>query len=230
MIKNFQNSTYSVGIPLSHSVKLILKMVKCLWGRCKIEMLDYDHDNFLEGYCLEKKKRYSKGDKEFGFIVEQMINMLRNKEKTLENEEDDIIRDLAKKAYINTESILRNFRRIKDATYMYETSYPDSVANINDLLENIEQSVKKIEGLLDNGIMMSKILYLAYIETGRSWDTRVIQKELHIGNSHYHRLKNRAIAILAVDIWGIIINDMDKFDALTMFFEKIYREDRFDFF
>ena len=113
---------------------------------------------------------------------------------------------------------------------MYESSYPDSVANINDLLENIEQSVKKIERFLDNGIMMSKILYLAYIETGRSWDTRVIQKELHIGNSHYHRLKNRAIAILAVDIWGIIINDMDKFDALTMFFEKIYREDRFDFF
>ena len=193
-------------------------------------MEDYDHDNFLEGYCLEKKKRYSKGDKEFGFIVEQMINMLRDKEKTLENEEDDIVSELAKKAYINTESILRNFRRIKDATYMYESSYPDSVANINDLLENIEQSVKKIERFLDNGIMMSKILYLAYIETGRSWDTRVIQKELHIGNSHYHRLKNRAIAILAVDIWGIIINDMDKFDALTMFFEKIYREDRFDFF
>jgi hypothetical protein len=193
-------------------------------------MEDYDHDNFLEGYCLEKKKRYSKGDKEFGFIVEQMINMLRDKEKALENEEDDIIRELAKKAYINTESILRNFRRIKDATYMYESSYPDSVANINDLLENIEQSVKKIERFLDNGIMMSKILYLAYIETGRSWDTRVIQKELHIGNSHYHRLKNRAIAILAVDIWGIIINDMDKFDALTIFFEKIYREDRFDFF
>ena len=36
-------------------------------------MEDYDHDNFLEGYCLEKKKRYSKGDKEFGYIVEQMI-------------------------------------------------------------------------------------------------------------------------------------------------------------
>ena len=193
-------------------------------------MEDYDHDNFLEGYCLEKKKRYSKGDKEFGFIVEQMINMLRDKEKTLENEEDDIVSELAKKAYINTESILRNFRRIKDATYMYESSYPDSVANINDLLENIEESVKKIERFLDNGIMMSKILYLAYIKTGRSWDTRVIQKELHIGNSHYHRLKNRAIAILAVDIWGIIINDMDKFDALIMFFEKIYREDRFDFF
>ena len=193
-------------------------------------MEDYDHDNFLEGYCLEKKKRYSKGDIEFGLIVEQMINMLRDKEKALKNEEDDIIRELAKKAYINTESILRNFRRIKDATYMYETSYPDSVANINDLLENIEECVKKIEKFLDNGIMMSKILYLAYIETGRSWDTRVIQKELHIGNSHYHRLKNRAIAILAVDIWGIIINDMDKFDALTMFFEKIYREDRFDFF
>ena len=193
-------------------------------------MEDYDYDNFLEGYCLEKKKRYSKGDKELGLIVEQMINMLRDKEKALENEEDDIIRELVKKAYINTESILRNFRRIKDATYMYESSYPDSVANINDLLENIEQSVKKIERFLDNGIMMSKILYLAYIETGRCWDTRVIQKELHIGNSHYHRLKNRAIAILAVDIWGIIINDMDKFDALTMFFEKIYREDRFDFF
>ena len=193
-------------------------------------MEDYDYDNFLEGYCLEKKKRYSKGDKEFGLIVEQMINMLRDKEKAFENEDDDIIRELAKKAYINTESILRNFRRIKDATYMYESSYPESVANINDLLENIEQSVKKIERFLDNGIMMSKILYLAYIETGRSWDTRVIQKELHIGNSHYHRLKNRAIAILAVDIWGIIINDMDKFDALTMFFEKIYREDRFDFF
>ena len=189
-----------------------------------------DYDDFLEGYCLDKKKRYSKGDKQFGLIVEQMINMLRDKEKTLENEEDDIVSELAKKAYINTESILRNFRRIKDATYMYESSYPDSVANINDLLENIEQSVKKIERFLDNGIMMSKILYLAYIETGRSWDTRVIQKELHIGNSHYHRLKNRAIAILAVDIWGIIINDMDKFDALTMFFEKIYREDRFDFF
>ena len=193
-------------------------------------MEDYDHDNFLEGYCLEKKKRYSKGDKEFGLIVEQMINMLRDKEKTLENEEDDIVSELAKKAYINTESILRNFRRIKDATYMYESSYPDSVANIIDLLENIEESVKKIERFLDNGIMMSKILFLAYIEPGRSWDTRVIQKELHIGNSHYHRLKNRAIAILAVDIWGIIINDMDKFDALTMFFEKIYREDRFDFF
>ena len=200
-------------------------------GRCKkIDMEDYDYDNFLEGYCLEKKKRYSKGDIEFGLIVDQMINMLRDKEKALKNEEDDIIRELAKKAYINTESILRNFRRIKDATYMYESSYPDSVANINDLLENIEECVKKIEKFLDNGIMMSKILYLAYIETGRSWDTRVIQKELHIGNSHYHRLKNRAIAILAVDIWGIIINDMDKFDALTMFFEKIYREDRFDFF
>ena len=138
-------------------------------------MEDYDHDNFLEGYCLEKKKRYSKGDKEFGFIVEQMINMLRDKEKALENEEDDIVSELAKKAYINTESILRNFRRIKDATYMYESSYPDSVANINDLLENIEQSVKKIERFLDNGIMMSKILYLAYIEVGRSRDTRVIQ-------------------------------------------------------
>lgn len=193
-------------------------------------MEDYDYDNFLEGYCLEKKKRYSKGDKEFGFIVEQMINMLRDKEKTLENEEDDIVSELAKKAYINTESILRNFRRIKDATYMYESSYPDSVANINDLLENIEESVKKIERFLDNGIMMSKILFLAYIETGRSWDTRVIQKELHIGNSHYHRLKNRAIAILAVDIWGMIINDMDKFDALTMFFEKINSKDGFEFF
>ena len=193
-------------------------------------MEDYEHDNFLEGYCLEKKKRYSKGDKEFGLIVEQMINMLRDKEKTLENEEDDIVSELAKKAYINTESILRNFRRIKDATYMYETSYPDSVANINELLEYVEQSVKKIDRFLDNGIMMSKILYLAYIEAGRSRDTRIIQKELHIGNSHYHRLKNRAIAILAVDIWGIIINDMDKFDALTMFFEKIYREDRFEFF
>ena len=193
-------------------------------------MEDYDHDNFLEGYCLEKKKRYSKGDKEFGLIVEQMINMLSDKEKALENEEDDIIRDLAKKAYINTESILRNFRRIKDATYMYETSYPDSVANINELLEYVEQSVKKIDRFLDNGIMMSKILYLAYIETGRSWDTRVIQKEVHIGNSHYHRLKNRAIAILAVDIWGMIINDMDKFDALTMFFEKINNDDSFEFF
>jgi hypothetical protein len=159
-----------------------------------------------------------------------MINMLRDKEKTLENEEDDIVRELAKKAYINTESILRNFRRIKDATYMYESSYPDSVANINELLGHVEQSVKKIERFLDNGIMMSKILYLAYIEVGRSRDTRIIQKELHIGNSHYHRLKNRAIAILAVDIWGMIINNMDKFDALTMFFEKIYREDRFDFF
>ena len=189
-----------------------------------------DYCDFLEEYCLEKKKRYSKGDKEFGFIVEQMINMLRDKEKALENEEDDIIRDLAKKAYINTESILRNFRRIKDATYMYETSYPNSVANINELLEHVEQSVKKIERFLDNGIMMSKILYLAYIETGRSWDTRVIQKELHIGNSHYHRLKNRAIAILAVEIWGMIINDMDKFDALTMFFEKINNDDFFEFF
>ena len=193
-------------------------------------MEDYDHDNFLEGYCLEKKKRYSKGDKEFGFVVEQMINMLRDKEKALENEEDDIIRDLAKKAYINTESILRNFRRIKDATYMYETSYPDSVANINELLEYVEQSVKKIDRFLDNGIMMSKILYLAYIEAVRSRDTRIIQKELHIGNSHYHRLKNRAIAILAVDIWGMIINDMDKFDALTMFFEKINSKDGFEFF
>ena len=193
-------------------------------------MEDYDYDNFLEGYCLEKKKRYSKGEKEFGLIVEQMINMLRDKEKTLENEEDDIVSELAKKAYINTECILRNFRRIKDATYMYETSYPDSVANINELLEYVEQSVKKIDRFLDNGIMMSKILYLAYIETGRSWDTRVIQKELHIGNSHYHRLKNRAIAILAVDIWGMIINDMDKFDALTMFFEKINNDDFFEFF
>ena len=189
-----------------------------------------DYCDFLEEYCLEKKKRYSKGDKEFGFIVEQMINMLRDKEKALENEEDDIIRDLAKKAYINTESILRNFRRIKDATYMYETSYPDSVANINELLEYVEQSVKKIERFLDNGIMMSKILYLAYIEAVRSRDTRIIQKELHIGNSHYHRLKNRAIAILAVDIWGMIINDMDKFDALTMFFEKINSKDGFEFF
>ena len=35
MIKNFKNSTYSVGIPLSHSVKLILKMVKCIWGGAK---------------------------------------------------------------------------------------------------------------------------------------------------------------------------------------------------
>ena len=189
-----------------------------------------DYCDFLEEYCLEKKKRYSKGDKEFGFIVEQMINMLRDKEKALENEEDDIIRDLAKKAYINTESILRNFRRIKDATYMYESSYPDSVANINELLGHMEQSVKKIERFLDNGIMMSKILYLAYIEAGRSRDTRIIQKELHIGNSHYHRLKNRAIAILAVDIWGMIINDMDKFDALTMFFEKINSKDGFEFF
>ena len=134
-------------------------------------MEDYDYDNFLEGYRLERKKRYSKGDKEFGVIVEQLINMLRDKEKALENEEDDIVRELAKKAYINTESILRNFRRIKDATYMYESSYPDSVANINDLLENIEQSVKKIDRFLDNGIMMSKILYLAYIEVGRSRDT-----------------------------------------------------------
>ena len=189
-----------------------------------------DYCDFLEEYCLEKKKRYRKGDKEFGFVVEQMINMLRDKEKALENEEDDIIRDLAKKAYINTESILRNFRRIKDATYMYETSYPDSVANINELLEYVEQSVKKIDRFLDNGIMMSKILYLAYIEAGRSRDTRIIQKELHIGNSHYHRLKNRAIAILAVDILGMIINDMDKFDALTMFFEKINNDDFFEFF
>ena len=65
---------------------------------------------------------------------------------------------------------------------------------------------------------------------GRSRDTRIIQKELHIGNIHYHRLKNRAIAILAVDIWGMIINDMDKFDALTMFFEKINNDDSFEFF
>ncbi len=200
-----------------------------LVGRCKkIDMVDYD--DFLEGYCLEKKKRYSKGEKEFGVIVEQMINMLRDKEKALENEEDDIVRELAKKAYINTESILRNFRRIKCSMDLYESSYPESAANLNNLLDGIEQIVKKIEGFLDNGILMSKILHLAYIEVRRSWDTRVIQKELHIGNSHYHRLKNRAIAILAVDIWGIIINDMDKFDALTMFFEKIYREDRFDFF
>jgi hypothetical protein len=200
-----------------------------LVGRCKkIDMVDYD--DFLEGYYLEKKKRYSKGDKEFGVIVEQMINMLRDKEKALENEEDDIVRELAKKAYINTESILRNFRRIQWSIDMYESSYPDSVANLNNIFNDIEQSVKKMEKYIDNGILMSKILHLAYIEVGRSWDTRAIQKELHIGNSHYHRLKNRAIAILAVDIWGIIINDMDKFDALTMFFEKIYREDRFDFF
>ena len=188
-------------------------------------MEDYDYDNFLESYCLEKKKRYSKGDKEFGFIVEQMINMLRDKEKALENEEDDIVRELAKKAYINTESILRNFRRIQWSIDMYESSYPDSVANLNNIFNNIEQSVKKMEKYIDNGILMSKILYLAYIAEGGNRDTRIIQKELHIGNSHYHRLKNRAIAILAVDIWGIIINDMDKFDALTLFFEKLYKNE-----
>ena len=128
-----------------------------LVGRCKkIDMVDYD--DFLEGYCLEKKKRYSKGDKEFGFIVEQMINMLRDKEKALENEEDDIVRELAKKAYINTESILRNFRRIKYSMDLYESSYPESAANLNNLLDGIEQSVKKIERFLDNGILMSKIL------------------------------------------------------------------------
>ena len=33
--KIFKNSTYSVGIPLSHSVKLILKMVRCMWGGVK---------------------------------------------------------------------------------------------------------------------------------------------------------------------------------------------------
>lgn len=192
--------------------------------RCKkIDMVDYD--DFLEGYCLEKKKRYSKGDKEFGVIVEQMINMLRDKEKALENEEDDIVRELAKKAYINTESILRNFRRIQWSIDMYESSYPDSVANLNNIFNDIEQSVKKMEKYIDNGILMSKILYLAYIAEGGNRDTRIIQKELHIGNSHYHRLKNRAIAILAVDIWGIIINNMDKFDALILFFEKLYKNE-----
>ena len=30
-----KNSTYRVGIPLSHSVKLILKMVKYMWGGVK---------------------------------------------------------------------------------------------------------------------------------------------------------------------------------------------------
>ena len=195
-----------------------------LVGRCeKINMVDYD--DFLEGYCLEKKKRYSKGEKEFGVIVEQMINMLRDKEKALENEEDDIVRELAKKAYINTESILRNFRRIKFSMDLYESTYPESAANLNNLLDGIEQSVKKMEKYIDNGILMSKILYLAYIAESGNRDTRIIQKELHIGNSHYHRLKNRAIAILAVDIWGLIINDMDKFDALTLFFEKLYKNE-----
>ncbi len=58
-------------------------------------------EGFLEDYCFIKKKKHSKDEQEFSVLVENMINMLRDKGKALKDEEDDIVRGLAKQAGFN---------------------------------------------------------------------------------------------------------------------------------
>lgn len=179
-------------------------------------------EGFLEDYCFIKKKEYSKQEKECSVLVENMINMLRDKEKSLADEEDEIVRGLAKQSYFNTKTILDNFRNFRFASFYYEMYYKDEVKQLADILDEIEENVKRLESFENNGVVMSKILYHAYIESGKIMTTREIQAELHIGNSHYHRLKNKAMALLAVDIGGMLIENIDKLDVLTTFFEEIF--------
>ena len=148
--------------------------------------------------------------------------MLRDKEKALKDEEDDIVRGLAKQAFINTQSILNNYRNLRFACFWYERYYEKEVKLLANVLDEIEENVKRLESFENNGVAMSKILYHAYIEPGKIMKTREIQSELHIGNSHYHRLKNKAIALLAVAIGGMLIENIDKLDVLTTFFEEIF--------
>ena len=176
---------------------------------------------FLEDFCFIKKKKHSKDEQEFSVLVENMINMLRGKEKSLEDEEDDIVRGLAKQAFINTQGILNNYRNLRFACFYYERYYEEEVKQLADILDEIEENVKRLESFENNGVVMSKILYHAYIESGKIMKTREIQAELHIGNSHYHRLKNKAIALLAVAIGGMLIGNMEKLDVITTFFEEI---------
>ena len=178
-------------------------------------------ESFLEDYCFIKKKEYSKQEKEFSVLVENMINILRDKERPLENEEDDIVRELAKQAFMNTQCILNNYRNLRFACFYYESYYEEEIKQLEDILDEIEENVKRLENFENNGLVMSKILYHAYIESEKIMKTREIQSELHIGNSHYHRLKNKAIALLAVAIGGMLIENMDKLDIITTFFEEI---------
>lgn len=182
-------------------------------------------EGFLEDYCFIKKKEYSKQEKELSILVENMINMLRDKEKALKDEEDDIVRGLAKQAFINTQSILNNYRNLRFVCLCYERYYEKEVKLLANVLDEIEENVKRLESFENNGVAMSKILYHAYIEPGKIMKTREIQAELHIGNSHYHRLKNKAIALLAVAIGGMLIENMDKLDVITTFFEEILDND-----
>ena len=178
-------------------------------------------EGFLGDYCFIKKKEYSKQEKNLSILVEKMINMLRYKEKSLENEEDDIVRGLAKQAFANTQCILNNYRNLRFASFYYEMYYKEEVKQLSNVLDEIEENVKRLESFENNGLFMSKILYHAYIESGKIMKTREIQSELHIGNSHYHRLKNKAIALLAVAIGGMLIENMDKLDVIATFFEEI---------
>ena len=182
-------------------------------------------EGFLEDYCFIKKKKYSKQEKDLSILVEKMINMLRDKEKSLENKEDDIVRGLAKQAFMNTQCILNNYRNLRFACFYYEAYYEEEVKQLADILDEIEENLKSLESFDNNGAVMSKILYYAYIEPGKIMKTREIQAELHIGNSHYHRLKNKAIALLAVAIGGMLIENMDKLDVITKFFEEILDND-----
>ena len=179
-------------------------------------------EGFLEDYCFIKKKEYSKQEKELSILVENMINMLRDKEKSLKDEEDDIVRGLAKQAFMNTQCILNNYRNLMFACFYYEAYYEEEVKQLSNVLDEIEENVKRLENFENNGVVMSKILYHAYIESGKIMTTREIQAELHIGNSHYHRLKNKAMAFLAVAIGGMLIENIDKLDVLTTFFEEIF--------
>jgi len=181
-------------------------------------------EGFLGDYCFIKKKEYSKQEKELSILVENMINTLRDKEKALADEEDDIVRGLAKQAYFNTKTILDNFRNFRWVCFYYKRYYEEEVKQLANVLDEIEENVKMLESFENDGLVMSKILYHAYIELGRIMKTREIQSELHIGNSHYHRLKNKATALLAVAIGGMLINDMDKFDVITTFFEEMLNE------
>ncbi|MBR2506600.1 MAG: hypothetical protein IKB70_06750 [Bacilli bacterium] len=176
---------------------------------------------FLEDYCFVKKKKHSKDEKEFSVLVENMINMLRDKEKALKDEEDDIVRGLAKQAFMNTQFILNNYRNLRFVCLCYERYYEKEVKLLVNVLDDIEENVKRLESFGNNGVVMSKILYHAYIESGKIMKTREIQSELHIGNSHYHRLKNKAMALLAVAIGGMLIENMDRLDIIATFFEEM---------
>ena len=182
-------------------------------------------EGFLEDYCFIKKKKHSKDEQEFSVLVENMINILRDKEKSLEDEEDDIVKGLAKQAFMNTQCILNNYRNLRFACFYYEAYYEERVKQLEAVLDEIEENIKRLESFENNGVVMSKILYHAYIESGKIMKTREIQSELHIGNSHYHRLKNKAISLLAVAIGGMLIGNMDKLDVITTFFEEIIDND-----